>query len=398
MKNILVISMLYPSPEHPHFGVFIKREVESLTGLYSQKVIVPLPWHPSQGIKALFNSRAQKDNETNDVEVIYKKYFPLPGTFFQPVKGFWFFLFIFSLVRRIQKDFDFEIIHAHNVYPEGYCAYFLKKIFNKPLVISCRGNDLHKLPDSFLLRPMIKKALSEADSIITVSGSLSKKAVALGADPDKVSIMPKGVDTSIFKPMPQEDARRRLGLPMNKTIVLSVGWLISRKNPFSFIEILKQFSESDRHKYLFVWVGEGPLRSDMEKEISSNRFDGYIWLVGREDPDEVAIWMNAADIFMLVSFSEGMPNVLYEAMACGIPVIASDVDGAGEIIENMKTGMLVSPDDYSQMTELVLKMTEDNAVRGAIGQNGLDYLLEKGLNWENNAEWLRNKYQVVLGQ
>jgi teichuronic acid biosynthesis glycosyltransferase TuaC len=395
MKKILVINMLYPNFENPHFGIFIKREVESLADHYSQIIVVPTPWRPSRGIRSLFKTRRQID-PIQKVEVIYKSYFPLPGALFQPIKGLWFFLFTIGLIKKLRKEFDFDMIHAHNVYPEGFCAFLIKKIFKKPLVISSRGNDLHKLPDNILLRPMIKYALNNADGIITVSKSLSQKAIALGADPKKISVMPKGVDTNVFKPSSKTETRKKLNLPVDKTIVLSVGWLIPRKNPFSFIKILKTYTESARKNFLFVWIGEGPLQSEMENEIHKNNLENYVKFVGRKNPDEVATWMNASDIFMLVSFSEGMPNVLYEAMACGTPIIASNVDGAAEILKHMKTGILVPPDDYNQMAIMVRKLAEDHFFRNLIGKKGLNYLLENDLNWENNAIWLKQKYQYIF--
>ncbi len=395
MKKILVITMLYPNSENPHFGIFIKREVESLADYFSQKIIVPRAWVPSQGIRSFFMTGVQSD-PVQKIDVLYKSYFPLPGALFQPVKGLWFFLFTVGLIKKLRNEFDFDMIHAHNVYPEGFCASLIKKFFKKPLVITCRGNDLHKLPDNVLLRPMITSALNNADGIITVSRSLSRKAIDLGADPEKISVMPKGVDTRIFKPMPQPDIRKKLNLPVDKTIVLSVGWLISRKNPYSFVNILKSYTDPDRKKFLFVWIGEGPLQSEMENEIYRNNLEEYVKFVGRKNPDEVAIWMNAADIFMLVSFSEGMPNVLYEAMACGTPVIASNVDGAAEILKHMKTGILVAPDDYGQMAEMVKKLDEDHVFSQTMGKEGLNFLLDKGLKWENNAKWLREKYEKIF--
>ncbi len=281
MKKILVITMLYPNSENPHFGIFIKREVESLADYFSQKIIVPRAWVPSQGIRSFFMTGVQSD-PVQKIDVLYKSYFPLPGALFQPVKGLWFFLFTVGLIKKLRNEFDFDMIHAHNVYPEGFCASLIKKFFKKPLVITCRGNDLHKLPDNVLLRPMITSALNNADGIITVSRSLSRKAIDLGADPEKISVMPKGVDTRIFKPMPQPDIRKKLNLPVDKTIVLSVGWLISRKNPYSFVNILKSYTDPDRKKFLFVWIGEGPLQSEMENEIYRNNLEEYVKFVGRK--------------------------------------------------------------------------------------------------------------------
>ncbi|WP_028571763.1 glycosyltransferase [Desulfonatronum lacustre] len=396
MKKILVITMLYPSRESPHFGVFIKREVESMAGLYSQKVIVPIPWRFSHGRDSALPGDRHDRDARNGIEVIYKKYFPLPGAVFLPAKGVWFYLFLVGLIRKIQVDFDFDLIHAHNAYPEGYCGLLIKNEFKKPLIVSCRGNDLNKLPESFVLRPMIRRVLNNADAVITVSKSLARRAVELGTDPDKISLMPKGVDMDVFKPMSKTKARKKLDLPMDKTIVLSVGWLITRKNPFSFTKVLQDCTAAEREKLLFVWVGEGPRRTELEREIKANNLEKHVKLAGRRDPAEIAIWMNAADIFMLVSFSEGMPNVLYEAMACGVPVVASNVDGASEVVNHWENGFLVSPYDYKKMYEYILLLKNDPGLRKNIGSNALRYMKDNNLYWEKNANWLRNKYELII--
>lgn len=388
--------MLYPSTKAPHFGIFIKREVDSLAGKVRQKVIVPQPWRPSGGQVSMGNCNRKRVAQSNGVEIFYQDYMPLPGTLFLPFKGVWFFIFLFKLVKRIQRDFDFDAIHAHNVYPEGFCAVLFKQIFKKPVILSSRGNDLNNYPRYSILRGMITYALRHADSVITVSKSLGKKAHALGADFSKISIMPKGVDMNLFRPMSKTETRRKLGLPTDKTIILSVGWLIPRKNPHSFIKALLHYSAEDRDKLFFVWVGEGPLRQKVEKEIRQHQLESNVLLAGRCPPEAIPVWINAADIFLLVSFSEGMPNVLYESMACGAPVIASDVDGASEILEHMKTGILVSPFDYSRIARNILELANDKNLRDRLGRKGREYMLAKQLRWENNASWLLQKYQHLF--
>jgi len=396
MKKILTISMLYPSAEAPHFGVFIQREVDSMAQYCDQKVIVPMPWRTPRQLLSSLRTDPLLIKDEHGVEVIYKRYFPLPGKWLQPLKGFWFFLFLIRTILQLRKKFDFDLIHAHNVYPEGFCATLLKKVVHKPVIISSRGNDLHKLPDNVLLRPMIKSALRNADSVITVSNSLAQKAIHLGTDPAKISVMPKGVDTHIFRPILKHKAREQLCLPLDKQIVLSVGWLIPRKNPLSFFEVLKRFDKVDRERLLFVWVGEGPMQDKLEFELRVNDLERNVLLAGRRSPEEIALWMNAADIFMLVSFSEGMPNVLYEALACGVPVIASDVDGASEILTDMQNGVLVDPNDFSQIHSRVQKLFAEPAFREAIGQKGKQLLTERHLTLEQNAAWIKNKYDSIV--
>lgn len=398
--KILVISQMYPSGTTPHFGIFIQREVESLSGYCEQKVVVPRPWIPWKKVSYLQDEshKAHKNihNKSSSIEVLYTTYFPLPGRFFMPIKGLWLFLFNLHKVIRMKKGFDFDIIHAHKAYPEGFCAALFKKVFKKPVVISIRGADINKLPTYAFVRPMVRYALKNADSVIAVSKSLKHRVMALGISEDKVSVMPKGVDMELFKPMDRTEVRKDLDLPREKIIILSVGWLIPRKNPFAFIKAALSIRHEERNKYLFVWVGEGPLKDKMESEIQEKDIESMFLLAGRVDPFEIPLWMNAADIFVLVSFSEGMPNVLYEAMACGSAVIASNVDGAAEIIEDKQNGVLVSPHDYQQINEQIQALAANEALRKKIGQSGRAFMESKKLDWGNNALWLIRKYQQVL--
>ncbi|GAB6059640.1 glycosyltransferase [Desulfonatronum parangueonense] len=396
MKKILTISMLYPSVEAPHFGVFIKREVDSVATYFDQMVVVPQPWRSPCHFLSSWQNDPLKVRDNHGVEVIYKRYFPLPGRWLQPIKGVWFFLFLIRTVMKLRKNFNFDLIHAHNVYPEGFCATLIKKFVHRPVIISSRGNDLHKLPENVFLRLMIKSALLNADSVITVSKSLAQKAIQLGTDSNKIFVMPKGVDTHVFRPIPRQKAREELGLPLEKQIVLSVGWLIPRKNPFSFVEVLKRYDKAKRERLLFVWVGEGPMQSKLESELRANGLERNVLLAGRRPPEDIALWMNSADIFMLVSFSEGMPNVLYEALACGIPVIASNVDGASEILKDMQNGVLVDPNNYNQIYSRMQKLLEDSDTRDAIGQKGKMLLDEKQLTLEQNAAWIKRKYESIV--
>jgi len=389
--KILVISQMFPSSVNPHFGIFIKREVDSLITHCDQNVIVPIPWKPWEKL----NKNVLDYKGSKRIKINYNLYTPLPGQFFLPVKGIWFFAHIFLYVQKLARNFNFDIIHAHNLFPEGVCAVLLKKIFKKPVVISVRGNDVNKLPKNSLLRKQIQYAINSADHIITVSNSLKKRVRRLGGIDEKVSVMAKGVDMELFKPADQFAARNTLDLPKNKIIILSVGWLIPRKNPTAFIETALAIPKENRDKYLFVMVGEGPLKKDIEDRIQKENLNEYFLLPGRVEPSQIPIWMNAADVFTLVSFSEGMPNVIYESMACGKAIIASDVDGAAEILEHGKDGFLVSPHDYSNITKYLLKLTGSKSTRENFGRLARNKMEEKNLNWETNAMWIFDKYSDI---
>lgn len=387
--KILVISHLYPDATRSHFGIFIQREVESLLDHCRLKVIAPRPWIPWKNSK-------KKAMGNGQVEVSYLCYFPLPGALFRPVKGLWLFLFLKRLVYRIKKRFDFDIIHAHMVYPTGFCTVLLKRIFKKPVVISIRGADINKLPRYYFLRKMIVYTLNNADAVITVSNSLKQRILDLGIPENKVKVMAKGVDLDKFKPMDKSEARKKLNLPQDKIIVLSVGHLISRKNPLGLVESVCLIPEDKRGSFLFVWVGEGQLEKKMREKIKENKLEDMFLLAGRVDPDFMPEWLNTADIFVLISFSEGMPNVLYEAFACGIPAIVSGVDGALEIIKNGENGILVSPHDSRQISEQILSLARGQDLRDNLSRNARIYMEDKGLSWDKNAFWITDIYKEIL--
>lgn len=376
---------MYPDMANPGFGIFIQREVESLSGYCDVCVVSPRPGWPGRTM----------NKKNNRIEIFYPKYFPLPGAIFNSIKGFWFFLFSCQTVAHIKKQFDFDIIHAHRVYPEGFAAVLLGKKFKKPVVISARGSDINVLSRNFILRGLIRYVIKRAHKIIAVSKELAEKIIALGGE-DNVQVMPKGVDIGIFFPMDKQKLREQLNLPQDRIIVLYVGNLVAIKNPGAMVEAALLISKEERQRYLFVMVGDGDLKHSIAKRIEKEKLTSCFKLTGRLNPQEIPLWMNAADMLFLPSFNEGMPNVLYEAMACGLPVIASRVGGIPEIIEDGKTGFLIDPEDIVQMKEYFIRYANEKELFNQMSLSEQSYIKNKKLNWNENSQKIEAVYQDLL--
>ena len=388
-----MLSQMFPSHTQPHFGIFIAREVESLTtyGKCNVTVFVPTAFTPGKFVSKKECSQFYQQYSAT-VEKLY--YPPLPGAFFLPLKGLLFYLIARSRLNTI--DFSFDILYAQRVYPEGYAWALLKRKTNTPLVIALRGADINELPSRSSLRSQIIWTLQQADLILALSSSQKERTVALGIGPEKIKIMPKGVNLDLFKPTQDKvSLRQQLNLPLTKTIVLSVGWLINRKNPFALIEVAKGMSKNYLKSILFVWVGSGPLLNRVLDEVQKQNLTEHFLFVGSVAPVDVAKWMAASDIFSLLSFSEGMPNVLYEAMATGLPIIASAVDGAKDILQDQETGFLVGPTDYNEIEKSLSTLVDDEKMRRMMGRNARSYIEKKNLDWSNNTKWLLENLQKI---
>lgn len=384
--NILVMSQMYPSKKKPRLGIFIKREVEAISSYFKVKVLSP---------RANFFGRKDINLKKSDMDIAYPNYFPLPGKFFSPIKGIWFFLFTFNLIKRITKEFNFDIIHAYRVYPEGVAAILLGKLFKKPVVISARGSDINVSTQNYLIRRQISYAIKRAKKVITVSRALKKRLKDLGVSEERVYVMPKGVGLNQFRVMCKAEAREKLNLPQDRKIILYVGNLVDIKNPSALIKSILYIPEKDRNNYFFVMVGSGNLRSRLEREIDNNNCNSFFHLVGDVDSSQIPLWMNAADVLTLTSFNEGMPNVLYEAFACGLPVIAANVGGVPEVIENGKNGFLIEPNQYELLAQSIVRLTLDKSIREKFSKAGRYYIEKNNLTWQENALKVKDLYHSI---
>ncbi len=312
----------------------------------SMKVVAPVPYYPSLpiGWRKVYSQIARQET-IEGVQIFHPRYFMTPKVLMN-MYGFMMYLSVLPMIKKIQKEFDFDIIDAHYVYPDGLAAVLLGQYFNKPVIISARGSDINQYKDFPIIRRILKYTLTRADRVISVCQALKDEIIRLEVPETKISVNPNGVDTNKFTPLPKKEAREKTGLPMDRTIILSVGSLITRKGFDLLIRALKIVIDKFNEKNLYlVIVGEGEERSELERLIFSLNLENHVFLAGAVQHSELSKWYSAADLFCLASSREGWPNVIMESLACGIPVVASDVWGIPEIICLEKLGILVKRSD-----------------------------------------------------
>jgi glycosyltransferase involved in cell wall biosynthesis len=239
------------------------------------------------------------------------------------------------LVRALVRSGEVDIVDAHYFYPDGIAAALLAYVFRKPLVVTARGTDINVLPNYAFSRALIRWAANRAVKIIAVSEALRSRLIDLGVDASKVVTLRNGVDQSEFRELDQASVRARLEIP-NTTVLLTVGNLIESKGHHLAIESLRELD----HAYLVV-VGDGPMRASLERIARENGVADRVRFTGALGTSELVEYYNSADALVLATLREGMPNVVLEAISCGLPVVATDCGGIAEVVDRPEAGILM---------------------------------------------------------
>ena len=339
--KLLTFSTLYPNAEQPNHGIFVETRLRYLiaSGQVESRVVAPVPWFPLKaerfGHYATL-AKVPRRETRNGIQVVHPRYLVVPrfGMNFTP----------YTLARAARSDigrildegYDFDAIDAHYFYPDGVAAVMLGKYFNKPVVITARGTDINLIPQFERPKQLILQAAREADGIITVCNALKDEMVQLGVAPDNITPLRNGVDLERFQPVDRAAARAAIGLAPGRFTLLSVGLLDPRKAHDLIIRALPRLPDVD-----LLIAGIGPEKKNLEALARELGVADRVKLLGGLPQTELKTYYNGADALVLASSREGWANVLLEAMACGTPVVASNVWGTPEVVAAPEAGVLM---------------------------------------------------------
>lgn len=344
--KILMLTRLFPSREFPAFGTFCLERAKALAQHADVRVMVPTPyfpgWLPGRASWKRWSKVERHGEILPGIKVSYPRYLSIPAT------ATW--LQGTAMARSVMQDLaSFEdgwlpdVIDGHFAFPDGYAATKLAKSLRLPCVITCHGSDLREYPSIPIAGNMTRWALSNADRVISVSSYLLQRSVELGCRQEHAVFLTNGVDPAKFSVRAQAECRERLGLPLERKIGVYVGYLIDRKDQSLILRAVHDIRTRGAQPPLIVLVGDGPNRQKIEREISEMNIADDVVLAGQQSHAEVAYWMGAADWLLLSSSYEGWATVYFEAMACGRPVITSNVSSASDAINDAAYGKVVEP-------------------------------------------------------
>ncbi len=332
--KIAVITQYFPTSEQSWAGHSAYQTLRWLAQWNEVKVFYPAVRYPKRLTPATGQkSRVDVGYRPDGVDVEYIPYPALPAVS-RPLNGWVASGRLLPHVRR----FGPEIILNYVVYPDGYAALRVGKALGVPVVVTAIGSDLNRIPDP-LCGILTRKTLRESNGVITVSGDLRKTAILLGADAGKSHAILNGCDTSVFFNRDKGEARVALGIDPTEEVVAYVGRMDVRKGLRELIEAVASLRER-RPRLRCYLVGDGSDEGVVRELIAQKGAGEYVWLMPPCRTDGVAQWMAAADLVTLPSYKEGCPNVVLEALAAGRPVVASNVGGIPELMDD-SSGRLV---------------------------------------------------------
>ncbi|HEX8191716.1 MAG TPA: glycosyltransferase [Allosphingosinicella sp.] len=373
MLRILTLSTLFPNRAEPTLGGFVERQTLGLAARLGVAVEVVAPvglplWPLSRHAHYAARAKLPSEEIWKGLRVYRPRYtvWPklerrTPGAMAEA---------LLPCLRRIRERFAFDIIDAEFFWPDGPAAAALAEALGTPFSIKARGSDINywgRRPDTL---EQILSAARAADGLLAVSAALKQSMSDLGLPGEKVGVHYTGVDLEQFRPLDRAKAKKDLGV--EGPLIVTAGALIPGKGQALAIEAL-----ADVPGATLVLVGDGPDKARLKALAAP--LGGRVRFAGRRPHQDLPFYLGAADVTLLPSASEGLANVWVESLACGTPVVTSDVGGARETIDRPEAGRMVARDPTAiaaALKAILADPPDQSAVRRAAADR---------FSWEKNA-------------
>ena len=305
------------------------------------------------------------------------------------IRVIFFWLKILFLLKKIKPD----IIHAQNIGMgvPGFLSKKLRSCSKKPYIVWCQGSDIYL---DWRFKEFISKlVLKNADAVIALTEDM-KMEIQKICDKE-IYVIPNGIDLKRFENLSREGVRRRLKITGEQKIIMFVGTLRSVKGLKYLIQAMDIIKQKDAEVKLML-VGDGEERQDLEKLVKELDLEDRVIFVGKVFNEKVPEYMAASDVFVLPSLSESFGIVNLEAMASGLPIVATKVGGLSEIVKDGENGFLVEPKNPEQIAKKVLLILENDKLRKKISKNNKEEV--KKYTWDEIANRLEKIYSGVLAK
>lgn len=350
--RIITITTNYPSEDDPTAGLFIHRRLEAVSRCANVRVVHLRPWFP-------LLRRAVRQTDTTYREkasvVTRQRMFYIPGVL-KRLDGFW----AGRAAAKALASFDGgvpDLLEAQFGYPEGVGTTLLGRKINCPVFITMRGLERPLLATSHI-GPQLRHALHQAQGVVCVSHSLERLAIEQGVPPDRVTVIPNAVDRTVFRSYSRSLAREALGIAAECRLIVSVGMLIAGKGHHHLVAAMPAILRKYPTAQLAI-VGpttfERRYPSFLRREVARNGVGRHVKVLGPLPPAEVAKWLVAADLFALATYDEGCCNAILEAMACGTPVVTTDVGDNRFLVDPPNRGFIVPTNQQPQLERALVE-------------------------------------------
>lgn len=392
--RLIVFSSLFPNAEQPNAGLFVRERMFRVGKLLDVVVVSPKPWFPGQGLirrlRPGYRPMPGGEEEQKGFRVLFPRFLAIPGAL-RGLDSFFMALGSYFTVRRLKHQ-GYNLIDAHFAYPDGHAASRLGRWLGLPVSVTLRGTEVPQSRNP-MLASKLRQVFQRVDFVIAVSDSLRRLALGMGLDEARSLVVGNGVDADRFSPVSRQEARARFGLPEGARVMVTVGGLVERKGFHRVIDCLPELlgRHPDLH-YLVVGGGspEGDMSAALRAQVARLGLAERVRFLGPTPPDDLRWPLSAADLFVLSTRNEGWANVILEAMACGLPVIATDVGGNAEVIADADLGLIVPFGDHAALVAAL----DQALTRKWDGARLRQYALDN--SWDNRVRRLAALFRTLV--
>lgn len=385
-NNLLVISNSYPTKGDSYIGnIFVKEQIKYLKEYFNNiYVISPVAFGMEKIRKTKF-----LDYQVDNIHVYFPKYYNNP-MFWYYGRSLWSALEANSIIKCIDSnDLHFDLIHAHFTWPSGVVSVQIKKKYSVPLIITEHSSETFN--QAIEKNDIIfNNAWAKSDRIIRVRKNDIHKFLQIGISTEKVVSISNGFNARNFRIIDQLESRKKLNLPLDKKIIVNIGNLYSEVKGHKYLIDAISILSKEHNNFICIIIGSGSLRKNLEEESALKGLGDLIKFIGSVKHDDIPLWINSCDVFVLPSLNEGNPTVMFEALGCGKPFVGTRVGGVPEVITSEDYGLLVEPGDSRDLADKILISLEREWDRGKI----LDHASQ--FTWESIAKQIIGVYEQVL--
>ncbi len=379
MLRVLTLSTLFPNAAQPTLGVFVERQTLGLAALPDVEVQVvspvglppwPLSLHPHYRPRADLPEREQWKGLT-----VHRPRFRVLPRVGERNAARAMATALLPMLRSLRLSFPFDVIDAEFFWPDGPAAMLLARALGVPFSIKARGADIQYWGTRPGIGAQIAAAGQAAGGLLAVSGALKQVMAGLGLPDERIRVHYTGVELDRFRPIDRAAAKARLGV--SGPLLISAGALIPRKGQAITLRALERLPEAT-----LLLVGDGPDRPALERQAREAGMGERVQFLGSRPHAELPGLIAAADAMILPSSSEGLANAWVEALACGTPIVISDVGGARELLRDEAAGRIVAREPVSiaaAVRDLLASPPDPERVRAAAAP----------FTWERNTAALR---------
>jgi teichuronic acid biosynthesis glycosyltransferase TuaC len=359
--KVLVLSRNYPNSVLPLLGLWAEGIVRSCAKFCEMKVVSPVPYCPPlPGLPEAYARfrRIEPRRQDGFAEVFHPRFLVPPGHRFHSLESFMYYWSVVGLADRIRREFPFDLIHAHFVFPDGYVAAKLGQRYRVPVIITEQAAWHPWMENYPLVRRKALWAFEHCAFLVAISQAHRKTIAQYTGESSKLRLIPDSVDGSVFT-LPENGFR-----PANNQ-VLFVGVIRHVKGVDILVRAMRLLADRGRDLKL-VLVGESfyeGYRRDYEQVrqlVREMGLESHMAFAGMQPIGELVRTIQQSALLVLPSRRESLGMVLAEALACGTPVVATRCGGPEDIV-NDRVGVLVPPEDPAALAEGIAQVLDRRA-------------------------------------